>query len=41
MHITIKNWNPDHEKEIVNSIKGFAKSLAKRFGFEMEFSTEG
>ena len=35
--IKIENWNPEKKKEIVNSIKGFVKSLAKRMGFSMEF----
>lgn len=35
--IQIDGWKPEHKKEIVNSIRGFAKSLAKRFGFQMEF----
>jgi hypothetical protein len=28
---------PEREKEIVNSIRGVVKALAKRFGFRMEF----
>lgn len=35
--IQISGWNPKQKKEIVNSIRGFVKSLAKRFGFQMEF----
>lgn len=35
--IQIDGWQPGHKKEIVNSIKGFVKSLAKRFGFQVEF----
>lgn len=38
--ISISGWNPDRQKEIINSIRGFVKSLAKRFGFRMEFKTE-
>lgn len=40
IQIKISNYDSDRKKEIVNSIKGFTKSLAKRFGFEMEFSAE-
>lgn len=39
--IKIENWKPEDRKAIVNSIKGFAKSLAKRFGFQMEFRETG
>lgn len=35
--IQIEGCKPENRKEIVKSIKGFAKSLAKRFGFRMEF----
>lgn len=35
--IQIDGWQQEHKKEIVNSIKGFVKSLAKRFGFRAEF----
>ncbi len=35
--IHISGWEPERRKEIINSIKGFVKSLAKRFGFQMEF----
>lgn len=35
--IRISGQRAEHEKEIVNSIRGFVKSLAKRFGFEMSF----
>lgn len=35
--IRIESWKPESKKEIINSIKGFAKSLAKRLGFQMEF----
>ena len=35
--IHIDGWTKENTKEIVNSIRGFAKSLAKRFGFQMEF----
>lgn len=35
--INIKGWHPDKRKEIVNSIRGFVKSLAKRFQFEVDF----
>ena len=32
---------PEREKEIVNSIRGVVKALAKRFGFRMEFEKGG
>lgn len=35
--IWIEGWRQQDKKAIVNSIKGFAKSLAKRFGFRVEF----
>lgn len=35
--IRIRGQKTENEKEIVNSIRGFIKSLAKRFGFEMSF----
>lgn len=35
--INISGWDPARQKEIVNSIRGFVKSLAKRFGFQAEF----
>lgn len=35
--IQLEGWRPEHKKEIVNSIKGFVKSLAKRFKFQAEF----
>ncbi len=35
--IRIRGWKPENKKEIVNLIRGFIKSLAKRFGFEMSF----
>jgi len=35
--IQIEGWKPEHKKAIVNSVKGFVKSLAKRFGFRKEF----
>lgn len=35
--IQIDGWQQEHKKEIVNSIKGFVKSLAKRFGFQADF----
>ncbi len=35
--IQIDGWKPDDKKQIVNSIKGFVKSLGKRFGFLMDF----
>lgn len=35
--IQIDGWQQEHKKEIVNSIKGFVKSLAKRFGFQVDF----
>ncbi len=34
--ISISGWNPARQKEIINSIKGFVKSLAKRLGFQAE-----
>lgn len=41
--INISGWDPARQKEIVNSIRGFARVLAKRMGFQMEFEwkTEG
>ena len=39
--ITLKNLGVDNKKHIINSIKGFTKSLAKRFGFNMEFELKG
>lgn len=38
--IQIDGFKPEHEKEIKNSIKGFAKSLAKRFGFQFQTEIE-
>ncbi len=35
--IQIDGWKPDNRKQIVNSIRGFVKSLGKRFGFRMDF----
>ncbi len=35
--INISGWDPARQKEIVNSIKGFVRSLAKRIGFQVEF----
>ena len=35
--INISGWDPARQKEIVNSIRGFVKSLAKRLGFQAEF----
>ena len=35
--IQIEEGKPEHEKAIRNSIKGFVKSLAERFGFRAEF----
>ncbi len=35
--IQIDGWKPEDRKQIVNSIRGFVKSLGKRFGFRMEF----
>ena len=35
--IQIDGWKPDDKKQIVNSIRGFVKSLGKRFGFRMKF----
>ena len=35
--ISISEWDPVRQKEIVNSIRGFVKSLAKRLGFQAEF----
>ncbi len=37
--INISDWEPDRKKEIVNSIKGFVKALAKRIGFHVEFES--
>lgn len=39
--INISDWDPARRKEIVNSIKGFVKSLAKRIGFQAEFEQAG
>lgn len=39
--ISLSNVETDNKKHIINSIKGFAKSLAKRFGFSMEFELKG
>lgn len=39
--ININNLSLENKKHIINSIKGFTKSLAKRFGFEMEFELKG
>ena len=39
--INISGWDPARRKEIVNSIKGFVKSLAKRYGFQAEFKLLG
>lgn len=35
--ISISGWDPARQTEIVNSIRGFVKSLAKRLGFQAEF----
>ena len=35
--IQIDGWKPDDKKAIVNSIRGFVKSLGKRCGFRMKF----
>ncbi len=35
--IRIEGWRQQDKKAIVKSIKGFVKSLAKRFGFQVEF----
>lgn len=35
--IRISGWKPEHMKEIVKSIRGFVKSMAKRFCFQVEF----
>ena len=35
--INISSWEPAKQKEIINSIKGFVKALAKRIGFHVEF----
>ena len=35
--IQINEWKPEDRNQIVNSIKGFVKSLGKRFGFLMDF----
>lgn len=34
--ISISGCDPAKRKEIVNSIRGFVKALAKRFGFQAE-----
>ena len=34
--INISDWDPARRKEIVNSIRGFVKTLAKRIGFRVE-----
>lgn len=39
--ISISGWDPNRRNEIINSIKGFVKSLAKRFGFQAEFELGG
>jgi hypothetical protein len=39
--INLSHITPENKKHIINSIKGFTKSLAKRFGFEMEFEVKG
>lgn len=39
--INISGWDPARQKEIVNSIRGFVKSLAKRIGFQAEFEQIG
>lgn len=36
--IHIHEYDIKRRKEIMNSIKGFVRSLAKRFRFEMEFN---
>lgn len=38
--IQIYGQRPEHEKEIRNSIKGFVRSLAKRFGFQFQAEIE-
>lgn len=35
--IRIEGWRQQDKKAIVNSVRGFVKSLAKRFGFLVEF----
>lgn len=35
--IRIEGWRQQDKKAIVNSVKGFVKSLAKRFSFQAEF----
>ncbi len=35
--IRIDGWKPEDRKQIVNSIRGFVKTLGKRFGFRMDF----
>ena len=35
--INISGWDPARRKEIVNSIRGFVKALAKKIGFQAEF----
>lgn len=38
--IQIEGWKPEREKEIVNSIKGYIKSLGKRLGFQIGFKVD-
>lgn len=38
--IDISEWEASRQKEIINSIKGFVKSLSKRIGFRAEFDVE-
>ena len=35
--IQIDGWKQENQKEIINSIKGLVKSLAKRFKFRAVF----
>lgn len=39
--INISGWDPARRKEIVNSIRGGVRSLAKRIGFQAEFEQMG
>lgn len=34
--ISISGWDPARQKEIIRSIRGFVKALAKRLGFQAE-----
>ena len=39
--INISGWDPARQKEIVKSIRGFVKALAKRLSFQVEFERMG